>query len=233
MGLECAEGSYLSRVGCEMQHPAWASDVGLPMIATILGLAIAVVLVRSQISSDRRLRHADRVSPEVATFGWEVITAVDRPNETAGSDSYWDEPSWDGHVAIRRAREKLAVTLAQPNVFEEVVRRSEDISAAWNACFQRRRQLAARGITLSTVDVGLGIDAACSALWHDLREAGNELTRWDGLTEFPTIGLGRHLHVPRAGPQSSTHKQEARQRWLAYYADEFERVALEWHERSE
>jgi hypothetical protein len=222
----CDIGSYWSRVRCELEQPAWLSDVGIPMVATLIGLALAVLLVRSQIANDRRLRHADRLSPSVAEFGRVVLDAVDKAWNTKGDDPYWDAAEWDGHLKIYRAQGRLAVTFAQPDVCNEVVRGSRDVAAAWTACVLRRRELEERGVKLSTVAAGLGIDAACTPLWNDLRNAAEVLTRWDGLERLPDFSPWPHPHVEPAGPKSSARKKEARRRWLKYYADEFERVAV-------
>lgn len=211
-------GGYWDEVRCRIDQPGWLADVGFPLFVALLGLALAVLLLRRQLRHDRELRRADRLSQHVATFGQQVVGVIDGIWNRRGDDPYWDAQDWDGWSTIFRAQRKVSAALADPSAFEEVVAGARDVSWAWRACVARRRELESQGMVIDTVKAGLGIDTALNDLWNQLRRAGEELSRWDGLSDMPDFKPWPTPHVPLP----VRDRREAHQRWMTYYADAFE-----------
>jgi hypothetical protein len=219
--LTCHSGRYWPDVGCTLREANWLATVGVPLFVTIASIALAYLFLRRQIGHDIRLRRADRISHHVNAFGALVVAEVDSIDQRKTDDEWWSQPSWTGWTEIWHALRDLRRQLRDPLAYSSIDERSMHLLQAWRACVARRLSLEKQGTKFSAISVGMGMDAALTAVWSDLRLAGIDLMTWDGIGLAPT-GQSSLLHRPK-GPRGK--RTEAQRRWDDFYADEFERVA--------
>ena len=219
MATTCADSAYWREVRCLLAEPTWLVEQGLPLAFTLAGLGLAVWVLRRQLRHDRELRRADRLSGPVAAFGEVLVSTVEDVPKHEPPDEFWGRYAWPGYFKIARAQIKVRVALADPRAFWEIMRGAHDVLDVWMACNGRHRSMTATG---DTFDEDLKAGAmlfTMRPLLDDLRTAGEDLSRWDGLSPIPTFSPWPRMHSPK----SVYPRPEAVNRWKGFYVDTFER----------
>lgn len=220
----CGASGYWDGVGCSLRQAEWLANVGIPLAATIAGLAVAYALVRHQIRHDRTLRDADRKASAVNEFGRDILRLFEHFEARRLSDPFWTEESWPGSIPMYEAHARVGVALSNADAFEELERAGRDLSRAWRACQVRRRRLEKNGIVPSRPSTyGVAMDSALSSIWQPMIDAGKKLVVWDGLSALPTLTPWPYVHAP-LGRRVAEGEDEA---WAKQYATEYERVVRE------
>ena len=143
----CDSGRYWNDLESALRQPEWLASVGIPLALTLVGLAVAYMLVKRQINHDRDLRDADRAASAVNESGREILRILRHGETNWPDDPYWSEESWPGSIPLYEAHTRVMVALSDPLVFVELQRAGRDLARAWRACHVRRKRLAKNGIT--------------------------------------------------------------------------------------
>jgi hypothetical protein len=217
-GQRMCTGGWLDKFLCRLGEPAWAADVGLPLVVTLLGLGLAYIFLTHQIRHDVQLRRADRITPIVAELGLATLEAVQHMDDEDSDADYWLSTSWPEwsqiHDALNRAQTKMRETSA----FRELLAVARDISWAWSACAQRRKHLEQTGFVPDRVSSSYAIDATLIELRRAAVDFAEALIQWEGFGEVPVVWPQHLLHVPL--PRAKYPERNGR--WMAYYAAVYE-----------
>lgn len=175
-------GSWWDQLGCRLTSADWAADVGLPLAATLIGLAVALILVRRQLRSDIALRRAERRTRATDPLADELIAAGRNLSifTIGAEDPFWSSPKWrDGHVVI--GAYNSARDLMRPDGdLSDVLQAALRAHRAWELSrnFANETDLPAASVRICQVKL-LGDYA------RELGDMGTALRRWDGLLPVP------------------------------------------------
>ncbi|WP_431236069.1 hypothetical protein ACQ856_30285 (plasmid) [Mycolicibacterium psychrotolerans] len=192
-------GGYLEKVWNLLTRPEWMVDTGIPLLATLAGLAIALLVVRRQLIHDRELRIFDQRREAAVKYGRDLIEARDAFYNRDVKDSFWRSPSWEYSQLLRSGFYrglKLHLSEAQTEDFFLVL---SSIDAVWYVC---HNQAAARNPDLVCHQSAL---LRClSDYVAGLDKAGQTLMAWDGRSQLPAlISLCPTERFHRLNPQKS------------------------------
>lgn len=173
-------GSWWDELGCRMSSGEWFADTGLPLAVTLIGLAVAVYLVRRQLRSDLDLRSAERRTRATDPLADQLIEsgrnlAIFR---MGGPDSFWDSTDWsEGHLVI-----------GAYNSARDLMRPDGDLNQVLAAALRAHRAWV-RSKDLVGEIPNAHLRPAQATLMGDyaseLREMGTSLRMWDGLLPVP------------------------------------------------
>lgn len=212
----CDNGGYWGQVVCRMGQASWLADVGLPVIATILGLVVALLLLRQQLSHDVELRRAERREAVVWRFADECIDLASRMMDRQLPLDYWLAERWPEWHRLHYAAKQVEWHLGEGPAFEEIAEGGTDITHAWGACRDRREELVTQGEAIDARAHMEALWAVTQGLAGEVLVAGRELLSYDGTKPLPTFRPWRGKHLPDDESERAT--------WRKQHADRYERA---------
>ncbi|GAA2168435.1 hypothetical protein GCM10009826_47610 [Humibacillus xanthopallidus] len=171
----------MSEVWSAMASAAWVANTGVPLLATVAGLAVAVILVRRQLGSDRQLRLADRRQEAAARLGVSLSQALLKLRQTPKEDKWWENPSWPDEQNIRLEVGEASILLSDSRL-AEVASLVDDLSAAWQVSLVTAHRMTPHpDIASHKAGVLRAVEPYSSALEH----MSISLRVWDGMDSMP------------------------------------------------
>lgn len=172
--------SWWDELGRQLSSAEWFADTGLPLAVTLIGLAVAVYLVRRQLRSDialrkaeRRTRATDPLADQLIESGQNLLTF-----RMGGPDPFWDSTDWrEGHVVI--GAYNSARDLIRPDGdLNEVLTAAMRTHLAWVRSKDLADEIPESRLRHAQVTL-------MGEYGSELREIGTTLRRWDGLLPVP------------------------------------------------
>jgi hypothetical protein len=124
---------YVSELLTKLRSAEWMADTGIPLFATLLGLAITGLFVYWQLGSDRKLRRADHKRGAARGLGFALKRSGEKLSKLGRNDSPWGSPVWSDGAAIDDAVAEAAIVLPESDL-AAIPHLVEAISDAWLAC---------------------------------------------------------------------------------------------------
>lgn len=183
---------WLNEVWSTIATPQWMANTGLPLFATLLGVAFGFFFLRYQLKNDLVLRNADRLEDASLTLGTSITKALEH-FELPAKDPFWANGAWPDREVLKRAREDALLLLA-PAELTELDKLIQDITSCWAACL-----IGARRVN-ETPDKAIHRHAMKRVLQpyiECLKDQSELLRAWDGRKSVPEKGLiPTELHMP-------------------------------------
>lgn len=206
----CKQPEYWSALLCEVQTVSWMASTGLPLFLTIIGLYLAVRLVKRQLKSDRKLRSADRRQEASNRLGIATLEETTRFRHAQLRDDWWTSNTWESQPILTAQVSDAGASLPAEIIdhFQTLV---QDIGDAWVSC-----QVAVRRSGLNP-DRANHVDSVRYVLnpYVDALDASAEtLRRWNGEDPPPTLESNID-HSRRDRSQWSRARQEEYEQRLA------------------
>lgn len=176
----------------EIATPKWMANIGIPLIATLLGLAFGYFFLRHQIKSDLRLRHADRREQASLALGLSIAKVLEH-FKLPPTDSFWAHDAWPDRDTLIRDRDNALLVLTKTEL-SEVSKLIHDLDNGWMACLVGAHHLE------ETPDKAMHKHAMIRALkpyLESFKEQSELLRGWDGRGMVPVKELvPAELHCP-------------------------------------
>jgi hypothetical protein len=176
--VECLRGRFAD--------PAWTADVGAPLLVTLLGLGLALWLVRRQLRHDRELRAADRRAQALDPLARELGKAGFRLEDLSlrRTADYWSKPIWPDWGPLVGLCDDVSARLGDEPALKAVEDIISSTMRAWLLC-QTARDAAVDPSDEAAHMYGTAV--AMEPYAGRLTEAGRLLRRWDGTPPEPAI----------------------------------------------
>jgi hypothetical protein len=210
-----------SSLWSELATARWLADVGLPLLAALIAIALSGYFVRYQINYSRELARAEKRATAAGALGYALIAQVDVLNTTRGDSKFWAKTPWPDFGAVVRAQRQASLVLGGGPALEDVVLVTRTPLWAWRTWQGEWDDLHGQH-NVDLVDFGLAMDSLITPWKSLILRYAESLIQWDGLGELPRVTLAAKYHVPLP---EATHKEEL-QTWRTQQRHLIRREAL-------
>lgn len=172
--------SWWDELGRRLSSAEWFADTGLPLAVTLIGLAVAVYLVRRQLRSDIALRKAERRTRATDPLADQLIESGRNLliSRMGGPDPFWESTDWqEGHIVI-----------GAYNSARDLIRPDGDLNQVLTAALRTHRAWVKSKDLADEIPEARLRHAQVSLMGEygsELHEMGTTLRRWDGLLPVP------------------------------------------------